>query len=352
MNKKPLLFKVSLDEKILFLKNLSLLLKSGLSLVDSLTIIENYQKSASLKYIISQVKNDVQRGQFLANSLNKFKNIFGDFFISVIKVGEISGNLIDNLEKLADEMKKIEKLRRKFISTMIYPAFIMGVMIIIIIFIIYYIFPKLLPIFKNLNIDLPKTTIIFLVVSNFMINYSLHIIITIIALIITIFFLNTKPKTKYFLDLLILKIPLISSLIKKYNLAQFSRSLSLLIKSGMKIVEAIELSAKSLNNEVYKNKLLQAANFVLAGHTFNEFLTKNQNIFYYNFIKMIEIGEKTGNLEQNLVYLSNNYEEELDMEIERFVSLLEPFILIIMAFIVGFMALSIVTPIYELSNKI
>ncbi|MCS7183974.1 MAG: type II secretion system F family protein [Patescibacteria group bacterium] len=351
MNKKPIIFKISLNEKILFLRNLALLLKSGLSLTDSLISLKNYQRSSTLKYILNRVIDDIQRGQFLAHSLMNFRNLFGDFLISIIKVGEITGNLVENLERLSDELKKIEKLKRKFITTMIYPAFIISVMIAIIIFIIYFIFPKLLPIFENLNIELPLTTKIFLIISKFLINYSLYIAFLIFSLGVLLIFSLRFPHIKYFFDLFILKIPLISGIVKKYNLAQFCRSLALLLKSGIKIVEAIEIAGRSLTNEVYKKNFIASANFVLAGHSFNEFLEKNQLIFPYNFVKMIEVGEKTGNLEQNLFYLSANYEEELDAEIERFVNALEPVILIIMAIVVGFMAISIITPIYELSDK-
>lgn len=352
MSKKPLILKLSLNDKILFLRNLALLLKSGLSLNESLITLKNYQKSSSLQYIIDELVNDIQRGQFLASSLSKFKYIFGEFLISIIKVGEITGNLVENLEKLSDELRKAERLRKKFISTMIYPAFIIVTMLVIIVFVIYFIFPKLLPIFKNLNIELPLPTKIFLSVSTFIIDNGLYIIVFSISILILIIFLNRYSKIKYFFDLILLNLPLIKGMIKKYTLAQFSRSFALLLRSGVKIVEAVEIAGKSLNNEVYKQNLIQAANSVLAGHNFSEFLGKYQKLFPYNFIKMIEVGEKTGNLEQNLFYLSNNYEEELDMEIERFVNALEPIILIIMAVVVGFMAISIIIPIYELSDKI
>lgn len=352
MNKKPLILRLSLNDKILFFRNLALLLKSGLSLIDSLTTLKNYQKSKTLKYILETIIDDIQRGQFLANSLDKFTNVFGELTVSIIRVGEITGNLVENLEKLSEELRKIEKVRKKFISTMIYPSFIISVILVIIILVIYFIIPKLLPIFENLNVDLPTTTKVFLKISNFLINNGLYILLSLIMLIIIFIFLNRFKKLKYIFNFIFLKIPIIGELIKKYNLAQFSRSFALLLKSGIKIIEAIEISGKSLNNEVYKQNLIKASNFVLAGHSFNEFLSGYQNLFPYNFIKLIEVGEKTGNLEQNLFYLSNNYEEELDIAIERFVNSLEPFILIIMAIIVGFMAISIITPIYELSNKI
>ncbi|GIW65993.1 MAG: pilus assembly protein PilC [Candidatus Parcubacteria bacterium] len=351
-NKKPFILKLGLEAKILFLRNLSLLLKSGMSLTDALIYLKKYQRSPALKYILETAIEDIQRGQFLATSLSKFNNILGEFLISIIRIGELTGNLIENLERLSEELRKIERLRRKFISAIIYPIFIILVILIIIVLVIYFIFPKLLPIFENLNVELPKITKIFISLSRFMLNYGYYVLFLFISLIILIIFLNRFPKIKYFFDLFLINLPLISSLIKKYSLTQFSRSLAMLLKSGVKIVEAIELSGKNVNNEVYKKYFIKASQFVLAGHSFNEFLEKYKKIFPYEFSKMIEVGEKTGNLEQNLFYLSNNYEEELDSGIERLVNSLEPIILIIMGIIVGFMAISIIIPIYELTDKI
>lgn len=352
MNKKPLFLKISLDEKIDFVRNLSLLLKSGISLLEALDILRENTKSKSLKYILTECRNDVQRGQFLSNSLNRFRNIFGDFFINVISVGEVSGRLPENLDKLAQELLQLGALKRKIITTLIYPAFIITTMIGLVIFVLYFMFPKILPIFENLGVELPLPTKIFIKLSTFLINNTFEILISLIIFIILFILMRRYKPTRYFLDFLFLYLPILGAPIRKYILAELSRTFALLLSSGLRIIESLNISADSLTNLAYMNALKKISDEVLAGHSLSESLTKFPMLFPYNFIKMIEIGERTGNLENNLKYLAQNLEEDVDIFLARFVNILEPVILIIIAITIGFIAISIIMPIYELSEKI
>ena len=352
MNKKPLFLYISLEDKILFCKNLSMLLKSGITLTESLNILKENTKSKTFKYILSIAIEDVQRGQYLSTSFSKFKNVLGEFFIEIIKIGELTGTLAENLEKLEQEFKKIESLKRKTITVLIYPAFIIVTMIIMMLLLLYFVFPKITPIFENLGVNLPLPTRIFLAISNFVTKNGLYIFVGIFVLLFLFNFSLRYRLFRYFFHSTLLKIPIISNLVKNYTLAEFSRILALLLGSGIKIVESFEICAKSINNEIYKKIFKEAADFVTAGHSLHEFFEKHPNLFFYNFIKMIEIGEKTGNLEKNLQYLTKNLEENVDIFLERFVNILEPLILVVIAIFIGFMAISILLPIYELSEKL
>ena len=352
MNKKPFLLHISLEDKIVFCKNLSLLLRSGITLAESLNILKENIKSKTLKYILSIAIEDIQKGQYLANTFGKFENVFGKFFIEIIRIGELTGTLAENLERLGDEFKKIETLRRKAITTLIYPAFIIVTMIIMIIFLLYFVFPKISPIFENLGVELPLSTKIFLAASNFLVKNGIYIFLAIFILLAFFIFSLRFYSFRYFFHYLLLKTPIISNLIKNYTLAEFSRIFALLLNSGIKIVESFEICSKSINNEIYKKVFKEAAEFVTAGHPAHEFFEKYPNLFFYNFVKMIEIGERTGNLENNLQYLAKNLEENVDTFLERFVNILEPIILVIIAILIGFMAIAVVLPIYELSEKL
>lgn len=352
MSKKPLIFRLTLGDKISFSRNLALLLKSGISLSEALIILKESSSSKSVKYILEKAIEDIEKGQFLANALERFIDKFGNFFISVVKVGEYTGKLIDNLERLSTEFRKIEKLRNKMITSFIYPSFIIGSMVIIIILVIYFLFPKLLPVFQNLGVELPLTTKIFLSVSLFLLNYGIYIFLSLLILFFSFPFFLRIYQFKYWFHFLLIRLPLISSLIKKYTLAEFSRNLAILLESGLPIVEALKLSGESLENLVYQKIIFNAVDFISRGHSLGEFLQKNQKYFPYNFIQMVIIGEKTGNLANTLFYLAENYDEELDTDLERFINSLEPMILIIIAASVGFIALAVITPIYEISNKL
>lgn len=352
MSKKPFIFRVTLGDKINFSRNLALLLKSGISLSEALVILKESSRSPSLKYILENIIHDIERGQFLANALEKFKDKLDNFFISIIKVGEYTGKLTENLERLAIEFRKIEKLRSKVITSLIYPAFIIGTMLLIVILVVYFLFPKLLPVFQNLGVELPLTTKIFLTVSLFLLNYGSYLFLSFLILIFSFPFLLKIKKFKYFFHFLLVNLPLLSNLIRKYALAEFSRNLGLLLESGLPIVEALKLSGESLNNLIYQQIIFESVEFIAKGHSLGEFFQKHQKYFPYNFIQMVIIGEKTGNLANTLFYLAENYDEELDIDLERFVNSLEPLILILIAGAVGFIALSVITPIYEITNKL
>ncbi len=352
MTKKPFLFRISTGDKIFFARNLALLLKSGISLAEALETLKNSANSLSLKFILDQVIKDIERGQFLADSLLNFEDKFDKFFIATIKVGETSGKLIENLEKISSELQKIAKLKNKVITTLIYPTFIILVMILVMILVVYFLFPKILPIFESLNIELPFITKIFISGAKFILNYGYYFFGFIILMILILTFSLRYEKPKFYFHKTLLNLPLLSRLFINYSLTEFSRNLAILLESGLTEVEALRLSGESSTNYVYRQKILIISNLFAKGHKLSELLEKDKKFFPYQFTKMISIGEKTGTLSNTLIYLAQNYEEEIDINLERFVNSLEPIILIIVAGIVAFMALAIILPIYELSDKL
>ncbi len=352
MTKKPFFFRISTGDKIFFARNLALLLKSGISLAEALETLKNSSNSLSLKFILDKIIKDVQRGQFLADSLLNFENKFDKFFIATIQIGEQSGRLIDNLEKIALELEKISRLKSRVITTLIYPSFIISVMILVMIAVIYFLFPKILPVFESLNVELPLITKVFISGAKFILNYGYYFFGFIIFLILVLIFILRYEKPKFYFHKIILSLPLLSKLFKNYSLTEFSRNLAILLETGISGVEALKLSGESLTNYVYRKKIMEISNFFAKGHNLSELLDKEEKLFPYQFTKMISIGEKTGTLSNTLIYLAKNYEDEININLERFVNSLEPIILIIVAAIVAFMALAIILPIYELSDKL
>ncbi len=352
MNKKPIIFRVSLNDKIFFARNLALLLKSGITLTEALVILKESTKSSSVRYILNEALKDIEKGQFLSNSLAKFSSQLDNFFISIIKVGELTGKLIENSERISIELRKIQRLKSKVISSLIYPSFIILTMFFIMFLVVYFLFPKLIPVFESLKVELPLTTRIFLKIAYFILNYGHFLFIGLIISGIGLGLALRNRKFRFYFDVFILNVPLLSSLFKKYSLASFSRNLAILLDSGVPIIESLNITSESLGNLFYKQKIAEAAEFVARGHGLEEFLNRYPKYFPYNFVKMITIGEKSGNLSNTLFYLAENLEEEIDIDLERFVNSLEPIILFVIAVMVGFIAISIITPIYEISDKL
>ncbi len=348
MNK--IFIRIPVQEKILFAKNLAVMTKAGMPILDSLRLLQKQTKSKSMKKILGQLTEDMANGQFLSTSLEQFKNIFGEFCVNIIRVGEASGILYENLNYLAEELTKKQALRRKILSALIYPAIIVVATAAITGILIVYVFPKILPVFKSLKITLPVTTRILIALSEFLLAYGAYVGAGIVMLIIVAWLLTKVRLIRFLMQRLALYLPLVGSLSQNYNMANFCRTLGLLLKSDIKVVEAINITADTLTNLVYKKEFKDVAREIAGGGEISKHLEKKSYLFPPMLTQLVAIGETTGNLSDTLLYLSGFYEGKLDETTKNLSTVLEPLMMLIMGAIVGFIAISIITPIYEVTQ--
>ena len=347
-----LFLRVPIQGQVIFARHLAVIAKAGIPLLESLKILQKEAHSKSLKTILETTIDDVSSGQFLSASLDKYKNIFGNLFINIIRVGESTGILPENLNYLADELKKKQELRRKIIGALIYPIVILVATLGITGLLTVFIFPKILPVFKSLNVELPLTTKILIVISEILTNYGALAFLGIIVLIIS-FWLVLKLKTvKFYYHKFLTYVPVLGSMVRNVNLSNFCRTLGLALKSGIRVVEAINITGESLTNTVYKKELAEAAEEVRKGGSLAPFFSRNEHLFPAVLSQMISVGETAGNLSETLIYLSEFYESEVNESTKNLSNVLEPVLMIFMGAIVGFVALSIITPIYEVTQTI
>lgn len=349
---KKLFLGLSTKERTLFAKRLSFLIKSGVPIVESLKILQKQSKSPSMSKILDQVVQDVSNGQFLSSSLAKFDHIFNQFAVNLIKIGEESGTLDENLNYLAEELKKEHLLRRKVIGAMVYPIFIIIATLGIAGLLTIYIFPKILPIFTGLNVNLPITTRILIFASNFLSSYGIFLGLGVVALFVLFGFLLTLPKFRYAFERLTLKIPLVGSISQNYHLANFCRTLGLLLKSDIRIVRAFTIAGDTTANLVYKKALHQISADVNKGEKMTAYMEKHPNLFPHILSQLSAIGEATGRLDETLMYLAELYENEVDELTKNLSTVIEPALMVFMGIIVGFIAVSIITPIYEITQHL
>ncbi len=343
---------VSLEERVLFARQLSVGIKAGLSMQDSLVLLRSQTKSPSMKKILEEIIHDTSNGMYLSASMEKYVGIFGQLFVNITRVGEQSGTLIENLNYLAEELKKKQELVSRVRGALIYPAVIMVATIGIVITLMVGVFPKILPVFSSLNIKLPLTTRILIATTHFMTSYTLFLVIGLFAFGVGLFFLFRQEWFKNFFDHAILRLPLISAIAMKVNLVNISRVLGLLLKSGVQIIEAVNITADALDNRFYRSELKIAGETLRRGDFFSVHLAKNTHLFPPIFTNMIQVGENTGNLSENLAYLASYYEEDVDNFLKNLNSIIEPVLLLFMGLLVGFMALSVITPIYQISQTL
>ncbi len=344
--------RVPIEDQVLLARHLAVMAKAGLPLLESVKMIQKETKSKSLKKILDQVVVDVSNGQFLSASLEKHKNVFGNLFINIIRVGESAGILAENLNYLADELKKKRELKKKVTGALIYPAVIFVATFGITGLLTVFIFPKILPIFKSLNVELPITTRILIWLSNALTNYGLYLILGLLALLLGIYGISLIQKVRYFLHWVLLKLPIFGNISRSVNLANASRTLGLTLKSGVRVVEAATITAESLTNLVYQRELLKAADLVQRGEALGPILEKHPKLFPSIVTQMVAVGEASGNLSETLLYLSDFYEGEVNEITKNLSNVLEPILMVTMGIVVGFVAISIITPIYEITSSI
>lgn len=345
-------FRVSLQEQILFAKHLAVMIRAGMSILDGLRLLKKQTRSRSLKKIIDQLVADVSNGQFLSASLERFRGIFGDFAINIIRVGEAGGILHDNLNYLAQELEKRRELRRKVLSSLLYPIIIVILTITVTGLLTLYIFPKILPVFKSLNIALPITTRILIVVVEVLLRYGLYILGGAIVAIILFLILLRVPTFRLIAHQVLLYLPLFGRISRNYNTSNFCRTLGLLLKSDVKVVEAVAITADTLGNLVFRAELKHISVQIAKGEEIAPHLEAKSHLFPPMVAQMVALGEQTGNLSETLIYLSEFYEKEVDETTKNLSTVLEPLLMVTMGAVVGFVAISIITPIYEVTQSL
>src|SRR3989344_1285564 len=239
---------VSLDEKIGVVENLSIMLKAGISISRGMQILVKQTKNAKMKNILSEVYSKVQAGKSLSESMADYGSVFSNIFISMIKVGEISGNLEKSLEYLSVQLHRAADLKSKTRSAMIYPAVIVGAMVIIGILMSIFVLPKLTSIFKEFDTQLPFTTRVVIGVADFMSGHAIVVLVGLAAIITGLIAGYRSYLGKKYFDIFLLHMFVINTIVKKVNLARFSRILSSLLKSGIPIVQGLEVAAQSMGN--------------------------------------------------------------------------------------------------------
>jgi type IV pilus assembly protein PilC len=339
--------RISLDQKINFIQNLSVMLKAGIAISRCLQILSKQAGSKKFSAILEDIYNSVQQGKGLSEAMEKYPNVFPSIVISMIKVGELSGNLDKSLEYLSIQLQREADLKSKVRGAMIYPAVIVGAMIIIGILMSIFVLPSLFSTFTQQNLTLPLTTQIVMGFSNFMSQHTFLAIGGIILIISgCVWTYRTALGRRYF-DLAIVRIMVIGVIVKKVNLARFARILSSLLKSGVPIVQGLDVAGESLDNIPFRELIAQASLDVKVGKPLAESLGKNDKLFPLLVVQMISVGEESGSVQEILEQLAIHYEAEVDDTLKNLSSVIEPLLILVIGAIVGVLALALITPIYS-----
>jgi len=343
---------ISIKEKLIFARNLRVMVASGLTLSRSINNISVQIQNKRFKKILGEIFADIQAGKTFADSLARYPGVFSDLFVNMVRVGEASGNLEEVLGILEIQLEKEHELASKIKGAMTYPSVILVAMLGIGIIMLTYILPRLMGVFKDMDVALPRSTQIIIATSDFLKEYN--ILIPLGVVVIGVFlkvFLTTKTGKKT-LSFVAINTPVVKNIVIKVNCARFSRIYSSLLKSGVSVIEALKIVSRTLTNHYYQVALEEGIEQVQKGINLSKIIGGKTKIFPVLVSQMLEVGEETGKTEGILMKLAEFYEEEVNNITKNMSSIIEPVLMIIIGSAVGFFAVSMLQPMYSIMENI
>lgn len=344
--------RVPIIEKIVFTRNLQVMISAGLSLPRTMTILSEQTKNPTFKKALVDIGDRIKKGESFSNSLSNHPKIFSELFQNMIKVAEESGTMEDVLEILAIQMEKNNELRSKIKGAMLYPVIILTAMTGIGTLMLIVVIPKLKETFDDLGVELPLSTRIIVGFGNFLATkwYLALAIFIVLAIIITTFLKSKKGKR--FLNFVFLKIPIIGGITQKANAAYTARTLGSLLSSGVPIVRSLEIVSRTLSNVYYKEAMFSSIDRVKKGDKLSSVLKEYDKLYPLMMIQMIEVGEETGKTSEILDKIATFFENSVSESTKNMSSIIEPVLMLIIGGFVGFFAISMIQPMYSITNTI
>ncbi len=352
LNKISFFNRVSLSEKIIFTNNLSGMLSAGLSLTRALAVLGKQSTNQGMIDIVKSLTKEINKGGTLSSGLKKFPKVFSTVFVSMILSGEESGGLPRVLKEIGVTLKKSYDLNRKIKAAMIYPTIIIGVIFIIGILMMIYVVPTLTATFKDLGTELPGSTKFIIWISDTLSQHILLVILFIFAFITGgLLFAKMKSTRRYF-DYIVLRLPVINTLIKETNSAKTTRTLSSLLSSGIDLTRALVITKDIISNSYYKKVIENSVKAIEKGIPLSVLFKDNTNLYPVMVGEMIEVGEETGKLSEMLLDVAIFYENEVDEKTKNLSTIIEPVLMVFIGVAVGFFAISMISPMYSVMDNI
>lgn len=342
---------VSVEQKALLARHLAIMLKAGLPLTEALHIAQD-SATGSLKGILDDIFRSVTAGRSFADTLADHKKEFSGLFVSAVRAGEVSGTLEQNLEHLAVQLEKDKDLNSKIKGALLYPIIVLIATFVLGMVIAFYVLPQIVPLFVGLKMTLPPTTRFLIAFSQLIQKSGITVLFGIVGFFVFVFWFLRQSFVKPITHWILLHSPLIGPLARATNLARFSRTLGMLLKSGLRIDEAIDIMRQILGNYYYQHVIGELERRVTKGSSMYENLQRYPFLFPLVVVHMVRVGEESGRLEDTLLYLGDYYESEVDSAIKSLSTVIEPLLLLLIGGAVGFLALSIIAPIYSITGGV
>lgn len=342
---------VPLKEKVIFMRQLATMLSSGLALTQSIEILAAQAKNEMFREMLLKVLKDVESGSALSEALAKQKGVFSDMQLSMIRAGEESGNMIEIITRLADDMEKQAAFKSKVRGAMIYPIIITVVIIVVLVLLMIFMIPAMTSLFEGFDAELPLLTRIVVGMSDFTRQFWWIILGVVIISLIGFRYYRASPSGREVTDGIILKMPVFGTFASKVQIALFARTMQMLLRSGIPILSALTIVEDALSNVHFKNGVKEARLAVEKGSSLAVPIAKNE-VFPILLSRMIGVGEETGKLDEVLGKVADYYERDVDQMADNLTKMMEPIILVFMGGMIGFIAIAVYLPMFSLGDVI
>ena len=343
--------KIKIDDLVVFARQLATMIDAGIPLVQGLDILSEQIEHKEFRNIVSRVRNDVETGSTLSEAIGRHPKVFSQLFINMVRAGESSGMLDDIMDRLAGYLEKSSALQRKISSALVYPAVVICMAFLITLILLLKVIPTFKEIFAGFGAKLPTPTLVLIIISDTLRSYFLLLlgVAVVLGFLISRYVRTEKGRLKF--DKLMLDLPVFGILFKKVAVSKFTRTLSTLIKSGVSILAALEIVGKTAGNKVVENAVTDVRASIREGENIATPLAKS-GVFPPMVVRMISIGEQTGELEKMLEKISDFYDEQVDSAVAGLTSMIEPLIIAFLGIVIGSIVIAMFMPIFKMSEII
>jgi type IV pilus assembly protein PilC len=343
---------ISLEEQIGFAKNLAVLLRGGVTINEAVDSLANQAKPGPMKKILFRIKTRLESGVSLHSAISDEEGAFGKIFMSLVKAGELSGSLADNLEFLAVWLERDSNLRKQISGVMLYPKIVLSAVVLLGGMLSIFVLPRLVPMFTSLHVDLPLITKIVLNISLFIQKNWLLVIAGIFLVWLTIYLIFKIPRMKYLYHKSLVSIPYVKGFVVGYQLALFSQLMGTLMKSGISIDEALEIAHVGTSNLYYRQVLQEIIGRIKKGVSLVGTMEEYKELYPVNSTSVLSVGENSGTLEESFFKVSDYWTKDILEKTKLLPTIIEPVLLVFIAAAVGLIAVSIILPIYKLTGSL
>ena len=343
--------KVKLLELVMFSRQFATMIDAGIPILKSLDALETQTKNPTLREVIGAVRQDVKGGMSLADALSKHPQVFSKLYVNMVRAAEVGGILDQILDRLAQFLEKELEIRQKIKSAMMYPVLVLIFSMVMVLALFTFVLPRFKEIFASMNVKMPPATQLLFNLSDYAVAYWYIPPALLVGAFVFIKQYGKNPKGRYRIDLVKLRLPIIGDLVLKMSISRFARTFGVLIASGVSMMRSLEIVAETAGNSVLATAIDNARNGVREGQKLSTPLGAS-GLFPTMVTHMIDVGEETGRLSDMLVKVSDFYEKEVDATVKGLTSMIEPMLIIFLGVVVGFIAISVMTPIFTLVSNI